>query len=115
LTAPAAGQSANQTAQPPTAFDTIPQVAEAREYFSSRWQPPEGLTQTLEYRLQVASDGTIARITPLGQAAGNFVDRSAIPLLGEPFVAPLASGESAQIRLVLSPDGRVRTFLESVN
>lgn len=123
----ASAPEAARTAQPPTAlaapspapnttaFDTIPQVAEARDYFTSRWQPPEGLTQTLEYRLQVAADGTIARITPLGQAAGNFVDRSQIPLTGEPFVSPLSSGNSAQIRVVLSPDGRVRTFLESVN
>lgn len=107
--------SAPAPTQTSTAFDTIPQVAEAREFFASRWQPPEGLTQTLEYRLQIAADGTIARITPLGQAAGNFVDRSQIPLTGEPFVSPLTAGDSAQIRVVLSPDGRVRTFLESVN
>jgi hypothetical protein len=98
-----------------TAFDTIPQVAEARDFFQQRWQPPEGLTQTLEYRLQVAADGTITRITPLGQAAGDFVDRTQIPLVGEPFVSPLTTGESAQMRVVLSPDGRVRTFLESQN
>ena len=111
----AESSSPNAGAVAGTAFDTIPQVAEARDFFQQRWQPPEGLTQTLEYRLQVGADGTITRITPLGQAAGDFVDRTQIPLVGEPFVSPLTTGESAQMRVVLSPDGRVRTFLESQN
>jgi Domain of unknown function (DUF4335) len=98
-----------------TAFDTIPQVAEARAYFQQRWQPPAGLNQTLEYRLQVGADGTIQQIVPLGQAAGDYVDRTQIPLIGEPFVSPLQSGDRAEIRLVLSPNGRVRTFLEAPN
>jgi Domain of unknown function (DUF4335) len=98
-----------------TAFDTIPQVAEAREYFQERWQPPEGLSQTLEYQLQIGADGSIQRIVPLGQAAGDYVDRTQIPLVGDPFVSPLESQQEADIRLVLSPDGRVRTFLEPSN
>jgi hypothetical protein len=95
-----------------TAFDTLPQVAEARLYFQGRWTPPEGLTQTLEYRLLINPDGTIQRIIPLGQAAGDYVDRSGIPLVGEPLVSPIAAGRSIKIRLVLSPDGKVQTFLE---
>jgi hypothetical protein len=108
------GSTARSTV-PGTAFDTIPQVAEARTYFQQQWQPPEGLSQTLEYRLTVSADGTIEQITPLGQAAGDYVDRSSIPLIGEPFVSALEAGRNAEIRLVLSPDGRVRTFLESLN
>lgn len=97
---------------PGTAFDTIPQVAEARRYFQQRWTPPEGLTQTLEYRLLVDAQGQVEGIIPLGQAAGDYVDRTGIPLVGERLVSPLKSRPNAKIRLVLSPDGTVQTFLE---
>ncbi len=98
-----------------TIFDTIPQVAEVRDYFQENWQPPEGLNQTLEYRLVLNPDGTLQRIVPLGPTAGDFVDRTEIPLLNEPFVSPVPGGRTAQIRLVLGVDGRVQTFLESVD
>lgn len=110
----ASRSAAADSASGSTAFDTIPQVAEARSYFQQRWQPPQGLTQTLEYILQVAPNGSIQRITPLGQVSGDYVDRSGIPLVGEPFVSPIASGKSARMRLVLSPDGTVQTFLEKL-
>jgi hypothetical protein len=32
--------------------------------------------------------------------------------MGETFVSPLAKKEDATIRLMLSPDGEVKTFLE---
>jgi hypothetical protein len=96
-----------------TAFDTIPQVAEARTFFQERWQPPESLEQTLEYRLELGADGTIQRIIPLGRAAGDYIDRTGMPLPGEPFVSPVENGSNPQIRIVLDPNGRVQTFLES--
>ena len=105
-------QAAPPAAASGTAFDTIPQVAEVRRYFQQRWSPPQGLTQTLEYSLTIAPNGTIRQITPLGQTAGDFVDRTGIPLVGEPFVSPISNGRTARIRLVLSPDGKVQTFLE---
>jgi hypothetical protein len=95
-----------------TAFDTIPQVAEIRSYFQQNWQPPKGLTQTLEYRLLLSANGSLQRIVPLGQASENYLDRTNMPLMGEPFVSPSRNGETPQIRLVLEPDGKVRTFLE---
>ena len=107
-----AGDRSASAEQTGTAFDTIPQVAEARRYFQQRWNPPQGLTQTLEYTLLVGANGSIQRTIPLGQAAGDYVDRTGIPLTGEPFVSALNRGQSAKIRLVLSPDGSVKTFLE---
>jgi len=95
------------------AFDSIPQVAEARNYFKQRWEPPSGLTQTLEYSLRLDTDGTIQRIIPLGEAARKYVDRSGMPLVGEHFVSPINNGKTPTIRVVLSPDGQVQTFLES--
>lgn len=108
----ATGDQGAPAAQTDTAFDTIPQIAEARQYFQQRWTPPQGLTQTLEYTLLVNADGSIQRIVPLGQAAGNYIDRTGGPLVGEPFVSAIGGGRNAKVRLVLSPDGSVKTFLE---
>jgi len=109
-----AGRQSNESAaQNSTAFDTIPQVAEARRYFQQRWTPPQGLAQTLEYRLVINSSGSIQQILPLGQTAGDYIDRTGMPLVGEPFVSAMKQ-QSATIRLVLNPDGKVQTFLESV-
>jgi hypothetical protein len=114
----AARESSGSPAAPPVSpkttslLDTIPQVAEAREYFQQRWQVPEGLNQTLEYRLILNEDGSIGRIIPLGRAASVYLDRTNMPLLGEPFVSPLSQAKKPTIRVVLSPNGTVRTFLE---
>jgi hypothetical protein len=98
-----------------TIFDTIPQVAEVRKYFQQHWQPPDGLKETLEYRLLLNTDGSLQRIVPLGQAAATYIDRTSMPLMGEPFVSAVAGGRNPQIRLVLQPDGKVQTFLEYAN
>lgn len=95
-----------------TAFDTIPQVAEVRTYFQQRWKPPEGLTQTLEYSLILAPNGSIQSIVPLRQLSGDYIDRTGMPLVGDPFVSALSNERSAKIRLVLTADGKVQAFLE---
>jgi len=99
--------------RPLAAGASIPQVAEARAFFQSKWQPPKELTEDIEYRLILAPDGTIARIEPLGQVADRFVDRTGIPLIGEKFVSPVKGGGSPTIRLLLTPRGTVQTFLEA--
>ena len=98
-----------------TGLTSNTQVGEVRDYFKQQWEPPPGLTQTLEYSLLLDVDGTIQRIEPLGQAARKYVDRTGMPLIGERFVSPNKSGQSPRIRLVLSPDGKVQAFLESTN
>ncbi len=92
-----------------TLFDT-PQVAEAREYLTKRWQPPTGLGQTLEYSLIVSVDGTVERIFPLNKAAREYVDNAGMPQVGQPFVSANTRGQNLRIRVVLSPDGKVQTF-----
>lgn len=96
-----------------TVFDVIPQVAEVRTYFEERWQPPEGLSTDLQYSITLNPDGSVQRVEPLGQASATYVDRTSIPLSGEPFVSTVEDGSAPRIRLVLSPDGEVQTFLES--
>ncbi|MGP0129566.1 MAG: DUF4335 domain-containing protein [cyanobacterium endosymbiont of Rhopalodia musculus] len=95
-----------------TLLDAIPQVAEARQYFQQRWQPPRNLSQTLEYRLIVQSDGSLKRAVPLGKAAIVYYEKAFIPTPGSAFVSSLDMSENQTIRLVLSPNGRVKTFLE---
>jgi Domain of unknown function (DUF4335) len=95
-----------------TLFDT-PQVSEARDFLKKRWQPPRGLSQTLEYSLLIGVDGKIERILPLGKAARDYVDRAGMPVIGQSFVSPSTNGQNLRIRAVLSPDGKVQTFPES--
>ncbi|MBE9197897.1 MULTISPECIES: DUF4335 domain-containing protein [unclassified Nodularia (in: cyanobacteria)] len=95
-----------------TLFDT-PQVAEARQIFTKRWQPPVGFAQTLEYSLMVDVDGKVERIYPLNQAARTFIEDAGMPEIGQPFVSANKYGQNVRIRVVLSPDGKVQTFPEN--
>lgn len=98
-----------------TVFDITQQVREVRDYFQPRWTPPSGLDQVLEYQLSVNSDGSLWKIAPLGEAAGRYIDRTGMPLLGVPFVSPIPNRQRATVRLVLSPDGKVQTFFEGLS
>ncbi len=95
-----------------TLFDT-PQIAEARELLKDRWQPPAGLTQTLEYSLMVGVDGTIERIFPLNKPAREYVDSTGMPDIGKPFVSANRYGKNLRIRVILSPNGKVQTLPET--
>lgn len=94
-----------------SAFDTIPQVAEAKRYFSRNWTPPKDLNQTLEYVVSVDAKGVVQTVSPLGGVARTYLPQSGIPPVGETLVSPLQGRDSANFRLVLSPDGSVLTFL----
>lgn len=114
-----ASSQSNPAAYAPTAnsqkntlFDNIPQVAEVRSYFQQRWKPPASLNKTLEYSLLLNGDGSIQRITPLGKTAGDYIDRTGMPLPGEAFVSPVSGGGNPRIRLVLAPDGKVQAFID---
>ncbi len=87
-------------------------VAEVRNYLQQRWNPPSGLTQTLEYSLLLNRDGSIERIIPLGQASVEYIDRTNIPAPGERFVSALQGEANSKIRVVLTPKGKVQTSLE---
>ncbi len=95
-------------------LDTIPQVGEVRDYFQRQWQPPDGLAQTLEYRLLIKPDGSLDQTIPLGKAASVYLAQVPMPNPGQPFVSPMKipGSEEQTVRLVLSPNGTVKTFLE---
>ncbi len=98
-----------------TAFAPIPQVGEVERYFRQRWQPPASLTQDIEYTLALNPDGSIRSVTPRGQTAEIYLDRTEMPLVGEPFVSPIEGGRNTTIILVLSKDGKVQAFLGPSN
>jgi hypothetical protein len=93
-------------------LDTIPQVTEVRRFYQQQWQPTESQTQTLEYRLQILPDGRVQKTVPLGKAASLYLAQLPQPPAGEPLVSPLANEQPETIRLVLTPTGDVKAFLE---
>jgi hypothetical protein len=111
-TAAVRSPSAPPAPSEPASLDNISQVGEARQFFQRRWEPTNIVKQALEYSLVLDVDGTIQRIEPLNQAARDQIDRTGMPLIGEPFVSPISDGKVARIRVVLTPDGKVQTFLE---
>ena len=95
--------------------DVIPQVAQVRHYLAQRWQVPPDLTQTLQYTLVLNPDGSLQQVTPRGLVAQEYRDRLPLPTPNQPFVAPLTQPGQPKIRLVLTPNGQIQTFLESRN
>jgi Domain of unknown function (DUF4335) len=95
-----------------TALDATPQTTQARQYLAPRWQAPPNLKQTLQYTLVLNPNGSIRQIKPRGQAASQYLGRTPIPGVNQPFVSPSRAKNTA-IRVVLGTDGSVQTFLES--
>jgi hypothetical protein len=107
----AAASTTNQPNQLTTEINPI--QAEVQQYFQKKWQPPENLNRSLEYRLVVKDNGSLERIQPLSQASKVFIDRTGMPLLGETIASSsLPENEKVTIRLILSTDGKVQTFQE---
>jgi hypothetical protein len=92
-------------------FDTIPQVAEVRDYVTARWQPTAPLPKTLEYRLILNTDGSLKQVEALGTSAQQYLTQVPLPTAQSPFVSAPTAGKSS-IRLVLRPNGTVQTFLD---
>jgi hypothetical protein len=99
--------------EPKSQIPQVKQVEEIASYFQQKWRSPLDLKQTLEYRLVLNQNGSLKRVIPIGKASEIYLDRTNIPLMGEPFVSTLAKNQqNLTVRLLLSPDGEVRTFLE---
>lgn len=97
-------------------FDINSQVAEVREYFEARWQPPEELTQSLQYTLILRPDGSVLRTLPVGTVARKYYLDGKTPIpLDEAVASPVKEGSNPKIRLRLDPDGTVETLPESSN
>ena len=92
--------------------NSFSQLGEIQKYFQKRWKPLENLEQTIEYRLIIKSDGSLEKGIPLGHLAMVYRSQIPFPKIGFPFISPLKTLNNISIRLVLIPDGTVRTFLE---
>lgn len=86
---------------------------DVKQYFQGKWQPPENLRQSIEYRLKFNQNGSLAKVTPIGQVAIVFLDRTGIPLLGEKITSSFSDQDQVTVRLILSPNGNVQTFQET--
>lgn len=104
--APAPKKAAGQS----TLFDTVPQVAEVRNYVATRWQPSSPPPKTLEYRVTVNADGSLGTVEPLGASAQQYLNQVPLPQTSSAFVS--GSGTRSNIRLLLRQDGTVQTFLD---
>jgi Domain of unknown function (DUF4335) len=113
--APEAVPNARSNVGQSSLFDTIGQVAEVRDYVASRWQPTSPPPRTLEYRLTLNPDGSLAQVDPLGASAQQYLGQLPLPAPKSPFVSAIASGGKPTVRLVLSPDGTVKTFLDGTS
>jgi hypothetical protein len=98
--------------EPESQIPQVKQLEEVTSYFQQKWRSPSELKQTLEYRLTFNQNGSLKRVIPIGKASEIYLDRTNIPLMGEPFVSAFVENQNITIRLLLSPDGEVRTFLE---
>jgi hypothetical protein len=87
-------------------------AVEVKNYFNKHWQPPTGLTQTLEYSLVLNKDGSLERISPLSNAAAKYIDKANMPLPDSQLISPREQEGKTNIHLVLSPDGKVKAELE---
>jgi Domain of unknown function (DUF4335) len=103
----------SKTAPQQMLFDTIPQVAEVRDYVATRWQPASPPPKTLEYRVTLNGDGSLEKVEPLGVSAQKYLDRVPLPKGTSAFVSPTAAGTRPSVRLLLRQDGTVQTFLDS--
>ena len=113
---PCAGQSTHEAASPGATdnkanTDENSPIVEVKNYFNKGWQPPAGLKQTLEYSVLLNADGTIQRIMPLSNAAGEYIDSTNLPMPGSPFVSPREGEHQTNIQIAFSPNGKVTASL----
>ena len=76
------------------------------ETVRDRWTPPDGLAQTLTYRLVFDAAGTLVEVTPQDALAEQYRDRTGLPLLSTP---DLPTDDTTIIDLLFQPDGTVET------
>jgi hypothetical protein len=90
-------------------------ATEVRNYFKGRWKAPPNLTESLRYSVLLNADGTIDQIMPLSSNATEYIDRTNIPLPGQPLALPVEGGSKTDILLVFNPNGSVTASLDEVN
>lgn len=85
------------------------QVVAVKNYLQQGWKPPSDLTESLGYTLWLNADGSLQRVEPQTSTAAKYIDRTGIPLVGQPFVSPIEGGRNPIVRVRFTPDGKVET------
>jgi hypothetical protein len=114
---PCAGQGGHEEVSPVVTdnnanTDKNSPTVEVKNYFNKSWQPPAGLKQTLEYSVLINADGTIERIRPLSNAAGDYINSTNLPMPGSLLVTSREGEGKTSIHVAFSPDGKVKASLE---
>ncbi|MEM9216469.1 MAG: DUF4335 domain-containing protein [Cyanobacteria bacterium P01_F01_bin.150] len=91
------------------------QRTEVQSYFESIWQPPDDLSQALQYRLEFNADGSFQQAIPLGESARSYRSNVNFPATGNAFVSPFGGNDTPPMRLFLGANGQVRVFIESLD
>lgn len=97
---------------PSPVLPSSPQSQEVQRFFERNWQTPTTMTGDAEYRIQIAADGTRQAVEPLTDAARINLDRTGLPLDGEPFVSANPNQRPSVVRVVIGKTGAVQVFLE---
>lgn len=113
---PRATQAPVAIARPAASVEQVTrlQSAAVKDYFASRWKPPVGLKQPLQYQLILSGEGSIERMNPLSPAATQYADQAGIPDVGEAFIAPSTGIQDSTVVLTLGADGKVEVSVENV-
>jgi HEAT repeat protein len=96
----------------PIAVNQSSQASEVQQFLSRNWKSPKKLKRGLEYRVEIAPDGTRQALTPLTKESIVFIDHVPFPLEGEPFVSPNLKGSPTVVRIIIERDHAIRVFLE---
>lgn len=95
-----------------SSFPKLNELEQVKAFFQNRWEPPTELQQSLEYRLRLNPNGSVAKITPFGKLSRHYLNRIQMPGRGETIISPKSDSSPLVIRLLLDPDGRVQAFTE---
>lgn len=89
------------------------QLVQIKTYFEENWKPPAKIAEVIEYRLEINQNGAVEKIIPLGRASEFYLTKVKMPEIGATFVSPNIEVEKPLIRVVLEPNGKVKTLIES--
>jgi hypothetical protein len=91
-----------------------PTLQATKRYLQGKWQADPQYANPLQYVIEVnGKNGKIQNVSPQGEAAQSYLQKTGIIKTGERLISPNASGNNnPRIRVVLQPDGNVDAFDE---
>jgi hypothetical protein len=81
-------------------------AATVKASLQSRWQPIQGVTQDLQYNVNLSADGAVQEVIPKGDTSAANAANVPLPTVGQ-VIAPNPSGQPSRLLVVFSPNGAV--------